>query len=624
MRRDSSMKKAIENTSTLTGKWSWSLKPCSVLIHFSIYIFSLSLGFRSFVPICSSKTSSRPSWSKLCQHSHGERASTLPRTKPKTHNPPTLPAKPRISISPAPKPNSSPTLKQKPSDSLHLPASHLCYPSPLLQQPPPKPSVSPTLTVPTPRLNPSPTSGDSQEAKQPSPVAKERRARSITISNTKADPECSKAAKHDILNQEALLDFTNPTLRRLCPHESQRQAATSQNSSYILQEKVGFSRREKPQPPPRNIDVSAIVKPKSDITKQQEFLPTGAADAQASPSESGGIKFTNVQRESLSVLDGLAAQVRLHRNPQSRLAGFAFNDQSYERMCSERSAALSMTPRVSIVSPNIETRRRRFGFNSETRTQEESSTWTSTGSSSKLFEHESPQKHRLWSKARSQAAQMDLKSAVSQSDCASKDYSCQSEGIDQKPEDPPQCAHRLIRLKTCLVAPHTQEATSKTTFSTPDILSHKHQHQSKSQRGENCSDTGPNQTGIFAPSCHHEVPTKLPEHGSEKCVVSWSRPVAHRPFNTNSVGISSKGVFDLLSQPQHREYQRPDGTTTAPLPLHQPNYSPADRAFVMEEAEDPYYVTMYYPGSVYVGEYRETTWKANSSKHIRDSFISSV
>ncbi|XP_039665607.1 neuronal-specific septin-3 isoform X1 [Perca fluviatilis] len=63
------------------------------------------------------------------------------------------------------------------------------------------------------------------------------------------------------------------------------------------------------------------------------------------------------------------------------------------------------------------------------------------------------------------------------------------------------------------------------------------------------------------------------------------------------------GVFDLPShQPQHRVHQRPDETTTTtafPL-LQQPNYSPADRAFIMEEPEDPYYVTMYYPGSVYV------------------------
>ncbi|XP_067353384.1 neuronal-specific septin-3 isoform X1 [Channa argus] len=75
---------------------------------------------------------------------------------------------------------------------------------------------------------------------------------------------------------------------------------------------------------------------------------------------------------------------------------------------------------------------------------------------------------------------------------------------------------------------------------------------------------------------------------------SWSPSVAHRPFSTNRSGIISKGV--LPSQPQHSVYQRPEETAA----LLQPQYSSADRAFIMDEPEDPYYVTMYYPGSVYV------------------------
>ncbi|XP_042341002.1 uncharacterized protein LOC121941998 [Plectropomus leopardus] len=195
---------------------------------------------RSFVPICSSKTSGQPSWSKSCQHlqmNRGEKASTLPKAKPKTYSSPTLPARPSISIFPAPKPNTSPTLKPQPRDSLHL-----SDPFSLLHQP--KPSVSPTLTVPTPRLTPSPTSLDGHGGKQPSPVAKERRARSITISNAKTEREYKKdrgqsssdVAKHEILDQEVLLDFTNPALRRPCPmsrHESQRHAAMSQNSCLL-------------------------------------------------------------------------------------------------------------------------------------------------------------------------------------------------------------------------------------------------------------------------------------------------------------------------------------------------------------------------------------------------------
>lgn len=650
---------------------------------YSLHFFVLpSFGSRSFVPICSSKTSRQPSWSKSCHYSqtnYGERASTLPRTKPKTYSSPTLSARPSISICPAPKPNSSPTLstlKPKPSDSLHLPTSQLSDPSPLLLQPQPKPSVSPTLTVPTPRLSPSPTSLcrgmslDSRGGKQPSPVAQERRARSITISNTKVESSKQRSAneaKHDILDQEALLDFTHPALRRVCPmtsreprhqthSEAPRQAATSQNSC-LLQSKDGLSKKEntakdKPNLPPRNLDITAIPKPKSNLKQLQEFLPSGATGTQTSLSESEGIKCANVvQRDSQLVFDGRATQSSLHRKcvdySQSRnyaqTAGFTSSDQSYERVYSERSAALPVIPKMSFstepllnqstVSPNTGTRRRRFGFNNETKVdatflsgsnfrkpQEENNIRTITGGASKLFQQtvseniKSPQKHRFWSRVQSQTTQMDVRSVVSQSDCVSKDYSCQSKDIDRKMEAP-QCTHRLHRLKTCPVAPHAQEAsvectTSKTTFSKPDIISHKQQldqeqrpGRNKSHKEVNLSDTGLNQT---ASDCHG-VPTKLPEYPSEKCVVSWPPSVALCPFNTNSSGISSKGVFDLPSQPQHRVYQRPDETTTttASLTLQQPNYSPADRAFIMEEPEDPYYVTMYYPGSVYVGEYRD-------------------
>ncbi|GLD69853.1 uncharacterized protein AKAME5_002117000 [Lates japonicus] len=431
---------------------------------------------RSFVPICSSKTSSQPSWSKSCQHSqriHGERASTLPRTKPKTYSSPTLSAKPSISIFPAPKPNSFPTpstLKPKPSDSLHLPASELSDLSPLLHQPQPKPSVSPTLTVPTPRLSPSPTSLcqgmslDGQGGKQPSPVAKERRARSITISNTKVEPKqsFSNEAKHDILDQEALLDFTHPELRRSCPRtsgesrhqthsESQKQAPAS-HSSHSLQGKLGLSNKEnsskdKPKPPPRNLDFSAIPKPQSDIKQQQEFLPSGATD------------------------------------------------------------------------------------------------WS-------ISTHQVPSEKQILVKG-------------PESNC------------------PDGCTE------------HSHEQSLE---------------QNKKQKEVKLSDTGLNQTDIFVPPDHHHhhsAPTKLLEYPSEKCVVSGPPSVARCPFNTNSSGTGSKGVFDLQSQPQHRAYQRPEETTTsttASLPPKQVDYSQANRAFIMEEPEDPYYVTMYYPGSVYVGE----------------------
>lgn len=623
---------------------------------------------RSFVPICSSKTSSQASWSKS-QSIHGERASTLPRTKPKTLNSPTVPVKPSISIFPAPELNSSPTptaLKPKPSDSLHLPASQLSDPPPSLHQLPPKPSVSPTLRFPTPRLSPSPTSLcqgmslDGQRDKQPSPVARERRARSITISNPKT--ECkqifSNEAKHDHLDETTLLDFTHPHLRRFCAttgRDSQQQSHSESQSSCSLQGKVGLSKkgnssRDKPKPPPRNSDLSAVPKLKSNIKQLQDFWPAAATRTQTLLSESEGIHSADVvPRESQSAFDGPTAQRKCADGPQNRYktqnAGSACNNKAYEQM---RSTALPTTPKMSFstephwsrstVSPSVEARRRRFDSHNEIkmdatfpsgsnlrRPDKENNTQTVTGNSRPTLhqqtgasEHiKSPQRHRLWSKAKSQTAQMDAGSTASQSDCFTKDYSCQSRGIDQEAEAS-QHAHRLNRLKTCLVVPQTQEAprpppdersTPQTgSCSKPDfpsqrcLLDHK---RNTNHKEVTLGDMGLKQTDIFAAPDHHSVPTKLPEHPSEKCVVSWPPPVAGCQFNTNSCGGGSKRVFDL---PQHRAHQRPEETTTpttASLPSNQVDYSLEKRAFIMEEPEDPYYVTMYYPGSVYVGEYRD-------------------
>ncbi|XP_034059152.1 uncharacterized protein LOC117537878 isoform X2 [Gymnodraco acuticeps] len=608
---------------------------------------------RSFLPICSPKSSTQPFWGKSCTHSegkHGERASTLPRAKPKTCSSPIFSAKPSVSIVPAPKPNSSPTLKPKPSDSLHLPASQFRDPSPLfLQQPHPKLSVSPTLTVPTPRLSPSPTSLcqrmslDSRGGKTPSPVGVERRARQITISNTTVEPDSIKQrssdeAKHDILDQEALLDFTHPALRTACSisrhqtnSESQTQVALSQ-SSCLMQGNAGLSKREniaqdKPKPPPRNIDNTSIPKPKPNIKKQQGFLPSGARGTQTSLSESEGIRFAKVvQRES--AFDVLATQssLNLHRKrtedyPQRR--NYASNEQ-YELNYSDRNATTSKisfsTEPLPNQSPTIEKRRRLFDLSKDTkvdatflsnlrRPKKENNIQTATGNVSKLSPQTtraSCQKHRFWWKD---------PLPVNQSVCVSKDYSCQSRDIDRETD-----SHSLNQYKTCLVVPQTQKAsgpasiecaTSKTILTTPDTISHKNKEMNLCVTGVS------NQTDIFAPSGLHGTPAELLEYPSEK----------YCPFNTNSVGIRSKGVFDLPLQ--HTVYQRPDqATTTTAFSSHTPDYPPAGRAFIMEEPEDPYYVTMYYPGSVYVGEYRdiqkhltEQSEEISQSTHGRDSFI---
>ncbi|KAK2816935.1 hypothetical protein Q5P01_025126 [Channa striata] len=625
---------------------------------------------RSFIPICSFKTSSQSSWSRSCQH--GERASTLPRTKPKTYNSPTVSAKSSTSMCPAPKPNSSPTpstLTPKPSDS--LPASQLTALSLLLPQP--KPSVSPTLIVPTPRLSPSPTSlcqgigSDGQGAKHPSPVAKERRAKSITISNAQSEPKqsFSSESKHDILNQEALLDFTHPALRSSRPmmsgesgrdtyYKSQKQAATKAPPCFLQEKsKNENTSQHKQQSPQMNLDFIAIPKPKSDIKQQLEFLPSGATGKQKSLTEPEGIKSINVvHRESHSMFDELATEpsFSLQRKysdyPQKRhhaqTAGFASSHQS-EHVYAKRSAALPITPKIafsseplcvsqSTASPNIKTRRRQFELNNQKKVdagflsasilrgpQEENS--SQTGASRNI---QSLQKHRVWMEAQSQSAQMDVLSSEAQSGCLSKDYSCKSRDIDQKVAAS-QCGHRLNRLKTCLVAPQTQEdsrpasvecTTSHTESSQkPEPQSQKYPldlrqspGQTKIHKEVKLSDTALNKKDIFAPPDRCVLPAEPLESPSQK---SWSPSVARHPFNTNRSGIISKGV--LPSEPQHSRYQRPEETTA----LLQPHYSSADRAFILEEPEDPYYVTMYYPGSVYVGVGTQTRgW----SKRIAEGF----
>ncbi|XP_015244044.1 PREDICTED: uncharacterized protein LOC107093480 [Cyprinodon variegatus] len=165
--------------------------------------------------VISSKASCQFMRGKECvnsQRNNKERASTLPRSKPSAPKSMTASVKPNICISPAPLPSSSPTLpslKPRPRDSLLSPAWELGEFHPIPQQPDPKPRVSPTLTVPTPRLSPTPSSAtQSQQERQPSPIAQERNARSIFISNMTMGP--SKDIKHEVLDQGTLLHFTHP------------------------------------------------------------------------------------------------------------------------------------------------------------------------------------------------------------------------------------------------------------------------------------------------------------------------------------------------------------------------------------------------------------------------------
>ncbi|XP_029358744.1 neuronal-specific septin-3 isoform X1 [Echeneis naucrates] len=486
-----------------------------------------------------------------------------------------------------------------------------------------------------------------QGGKQPSPVAKERCARSITISNTKFEPKqkFSNEAKHDLLDQDALLDFTRTHLRRSCTMNG-RQTRSESHIQTDKGTKKENSSKYKPNPPPRNLEFSAIPKPKSNIKQQQGLLPSAVTGTQTFLSES---ESTNVlHRESQSVFDKLTSQSKCADYTQNRY--YAQNKSTTSNNKLDKTncgTALPTMPEMLFSpkpcqreSPHIEANRRQLDLHKEAKMETtfpsgtnlqklkkennaktvKENSWRTLFQQSEEYQHiESPQKHRFWQKPQSQTAQMDVESTASQTDCVTKDYMCHSSGIDQKMEAS-QCAHRLNRLKTCLVVPQTQEVPRPSSaelttahtgnFSKFDIISCKQlvdrelsPAQNNSRKEVTLSDIGLNQTDIFALPGHHSVPTKLLERPSEKCVVSWPPSVAGCPFNTNSHGIGSKGVFDLPSQPQHKVCQRPEKTTSSTAASFLPkqvDYSFANRAFIMEEPEDPYYVTMYYPGSVYV------------------------
>lgn len=617
----------------------------------------------------SSKPFNQPSSSKSGQHSHWNHkqgSSTLPRTKPQKYSSLILSRKPSVSIFPAQKPNSSPTLsapKQDPRDSLHLLNSEWIDPYPLEHLS----SVSQALTFQAPRLSPSPTSLcrgmslDIPGGRKPSPVAKERCARSISILNTKVEAVSSKSkspreTKHDVLDQQTLMDFTHPGLTRVCSmthkesrpqiYESHRPEVTLQDS-ILLQGNIGLCEKEstdkyEPKPPPRNTDITAILKPNSIMKQQQKSLPRGATGKQTPLSESEGIMFTNFQREFQLEVDGLRIQSSPSRHrkcieyPQNTAARFYSNYETYERMGSKINTTLPLTPPVSFstecllnqstVLASTNTRRRPFGFSTEEnvdkifvsdshcgRPLEENNIGTFAATSSRPFQQlvKYPSKHISWT-VESQNTQKDLERAFSQSNCpTSKDFSCQSRGVDQKAEAR-QWAHRLNQSKTCLLVPPPLEATapapvecttSKTTFSKSDTVSNKQQltHKQHPKSHNVLNPRAPQDTGL---SEKPGVPTKPPECSLEDGVFSWQQSVTLCPFNTNRSGMSSEGVFNRPSQPQHQVYQRPDDTTMTASPnLQQAKYPQADRALIMDDPEDPYYVTMYYPASVYVGEY---------------------
>lgn len=577
------------------------------------------LGFRSFVPLCSASTSSGPS------HSHWRRmdgASTLPRTKSKAYSSPAWSAKPSISIPLAQKLDcSSPLAPRRPklSDSLHLPASGPTDPPP--PPDPPPPCVSSTLPVPTLRLSPSPTSlcQGGSGTRQPSSVARERRARSISILTTNIQPVSSKERS---VNQEQrdVFDVPHSALRGHCSVASHRQAAETQNS-FELSGKVDLIKEEhgnadKSTPPPRKLGTLAIRQLNFNSKKQLGFLPNAATGTQTLEPE--GIPPADVGRKSGLAFDARPTHsgVNLHRKHRTaQTAGCGSKEPLREHLAIGGNADLPAAPlgsdstavfwNESTVVPKL----RQLSCNTDaalpsgptlSRPSDENMRVTTSGLSAGAYQQTSaapnkmaPQKYSLREDTNTR---MNVGSTLNRCSDALKDYCSRSKGEAcqesrfSESKLFPQCSDQQQTGLPASCGP------SQTKCSKSDITPCKQKlqpGQNKSQQAANPSNTGLNQTA--------EGPAELPECSAQSWVEDWPLSVEQRSRPPNGPGNKSNGVFDFLAQAQQRVYQRAaDATPMASPSLTQANYRRPDRVVFLEE--DPHYVTMYHPGSVYVGE----------------------
>lgn len=552
------------------------------------------------------------------QRNNKERASTLPRSKPSAPKSMTASVKPNICISPAPLPSSSPTLpslKPRPRDSLLSPAWELGEFHPIPQQPDPKPRVSPTLTVPTPRLSPTPSSAtQSQQERQPSPIAQERHARSIFISNMTVGP--SKDIKHEVLDQGTLLHFTHPGKKNVSREprhttEISRLPATS-HKACIVQSKVGLKKAEitdtdRPKTLNRDHNIVTTPKPKL-ITKQQKQCDP----SQATSSSDTVPPMSDVPSVNSRLLSRLADNSL--KNNYTHTSFCAPFNQSFVQTDPNKGTKLTqLSPctdsQNSLYSDKSETRRK-FDHDTEKRRKEREA---------QSLKSKSPQHQiSLPDQTPSHCTQTDVKSAVSWSEKSLGDLSCQSRDLSQILQKH-WSEQRLNHVKTSMGAskslgtfqPVSDESLNSQHGSCSNIdrrLTHlwnqELTEERENQKDINFSHRALNQTSVFKTPDHNEAATALPKN-------PWASTVAECPFKTNRPSNNFNRATDWLQQAFHQPSE--ETATPGHQQNHQPNYSDLYRAFITEDSEDPYYVTMHYPDSVYVGEYKHVQNTINTS-----------
>uniref|UniRef100_A0A3P9M0Y6 Neuronal-specific septin-3 n=2 Tax=Oryzias latipes TaxID=8090 RepID=A0A3P9M0Y6_ORYLA len=523
---------------------------------FQMSDFNPSAAVESFDLV--SKKTPHQSWKsevrKKEKRENGQGALTNHRIKPETRCSPRLPANPNNPFFPkTDAPPLFPILKS--ADSCPSVTSQSKFYA-MSHQPEPKPRSSPTLSVPTPRWSPSPKSlqfPDGQSGEHRSPVAKERHAHSILISNSRRK-SCDEA-KHEVLDQRALMDFTHFGLRVRPVMSKEHRAESRLSSTSQNPNKAGKNEPEKDH-------LKTPVTATSKIQQQQERQ---SGETEHCFGQNTDFRCRHQSEDHVFPVRGSGKMTSISKSPPN-----------FSLANSESGSRRLESTIVDAASPSVPLHRK---------LQQENITPTFPRSPSMFYaKHGSPQdlkppqEPRLLTK--SQSPQMDTKSTESWSDCVSKGFNSQSRDVNQKPEAPLP-AQRLNRLMD-LLAPQIQEFSHSGSAglslhrglpSNLDLFpaSHKEVH---------VRVTDLNQT---EPPDLHAVPAKPPEH-------PWPPSVGHCPLITNNP--SSKRVSDLLL---HRTYQYPEEGSTASA--HQ---SVAGKTLLHEESEDSYYVTMFRPGSVYV------------------------
>ncbi|CAL8332314.1 unnamed protein product [Lota lota] len=531
------------------------------------------------------------------------RASTLPRMRSKSHTSPAVSQKPSICVlSPASKPNppsTAPAVGPKPNICLNALDSQ-SHSSPLHPVTEPKPSKSPTLTVPIIRPNLSPTllckmmlpGSHGAKRKTILVVAEKRGVQSIVNSNTRDLPVPAKrwspdGATPDVLDQDTLVNFTRSesgrgSSRKAFNKESKYHTACDMTSKNLwpLQCKTSFTKVK---------DNGFLFIEKPEITKPNVgkiVLSLQTAEKEYTQSESD--EDVGKECDSLNIGSHSSSNFRLTK----KYANYVENTQctltksvpkTWNNFTTDSKTKKSQVEECPVkvmantcMSGDIKALRRhalwcgilnettdaRIMMREDTSLEQDTPGWDSKQNE---LSGSKEQSYLVLNQTQEASQSLPLKRSKPVSLKCNSPYTSD-----------PQLQYQLNRLD--LTKSPVQSANNQRV--TPSYLE-------------------PNQFKCIRPHDHRGL-TQLPVYSSEKCVVSWLSSTECDPFNKTQAGTGSNELCRMPSQPRGTGPHTPvDTAAEGPAPHKQADALPSG-APITEEPEEPYYVTMYSPGTVYV------------------------